>query len=106
MFERVLLELNIDIPTQSEATILLSRIIAQEIVDGKKSPYSGAREIWALSNIYENVKTPFVFNGLASVIEDFHDYQNRRYYGEEHCQHVIRDIEQQIIDEACKLLSE
>jgi hypothetical protein len=106
MFERVLQELNIDIPTQREATILLSKIIAQEIVDGKKSPYTGAREIWMLSTDCEAANVPLIFAGLASEHEDFHDFQNEKYYGKEHCQQVIRDIEHRIIDEARKLLAE
>jgi hypothetical protein len=106
MFERVLQELNIDIPTQREATILLSKIIAQEIVDGKKSPYTGAREIWTLSTDCAAANLPLIFAGLTSEHEDFHDFQNERYYGKEHCQQVIRDIERRIVDEARKMLIE
>jgi len=106
MFERILHELNIDIPTPREAIILLSKIIAQEIVDCKKSPYTGAREIWMLSIDCEEANLPLIFVGLASEYEDFHDAYHQIFYRKKKSQKVIKDIERQIIEEARKWLME
>lgn len=104
MFQRVLHELNVNIPSQAEAAELLSKTIAQEIVDGKKSLNVGAEEIWSLATDWKSASIPLVFAGLASEHEDFRDYQHQKYYGEKYCQQVLKDIEQRIVDEARKLL--
>jgi hypothetical protein len=105
IFERMLMELDIEIPSHTDAAILLSKNIAQEIVDGRKSPYTGAREIWMLSIDYPTI-IPTEFTGLASEHEDFRDDYHQKYYGEEHCKQVVREIEERIINEANKFLAE
>ena len=106
MFQRVLHELNVNIPSQAEAAGLLSKTIAQEIVDGKKSPNVGAEKIWSLATDWEDANIPLAFAGLASEHEDFRDYQHQKYYGEEYCKKVLWEIEQQIINDARKLLAD
>jgi hypothetical protein len=103
IFEQMLAELNIQVPSQSVAAVRLARRAAQEISNGTKSPYVGAREIWMLSLDCQEANIPIIFTGLASEYEDFADYQHRKYYGEEHCNRVLKEIETQIIEEADKL---
>ena len=105
MFEQMLEELNISVPSQPQAAARLARHIAQEISDGIKSPYAGAREIWSLSLDCKTANIPQIFIGLASEYEDFGDHQHLKYYGDEHCQRVLKEIEARIIEEARKLLT-
>ena len=84
----------------------LTRLIAQEILDGSKSPYTGAMEISAISSDYKQANIPLVFVGLASEYGEFGDYQHLAYYGKEHCDRVLEEIENQILEEAQKLTAE
>ena len=104
MFERALQELNIPTPSPAEATMQIARHIAHEIVTGFRTPYAGAKEIWRLSSSCGTVDTLLAFVGQASDYEDFNDYQHLKYYGEEHCKKVVKEIEAEIIEEAHKLI--
>jgi hypothetical protein len=106
LFERVLADLSIQVPSQPVAAMRLARNIAQAILSGCKPPYAGAKEIWSLSLDCEEANLPSVFGGLASEYEDFENYQHLKYYGEEHCKRVLKETESQIVEEARKLLAQ
>jgi len=67
-FEDALAELGIEIPDRVDATWLLVRRVAQEIVDGEVSPYKGARAIGEYHNHIETDPRGAgvrIFEGLA-----------------------------------------
>lgn len=72
-------------PTEVEAGIWLAKKIATEVLDGRKEPYQGAREIWwdvvSGSGRKELPDLLEAFVGLASEIED--DPVHRAEYEDE-----------------------
>jgi hypothetical protein len=104
MFERVLAEHGIQVPTPALATIQLAQHVAHEIIVGIKAPHVGASEIAVLSRDNQEANLPLTFAGLASEYEDFDDVQHLKYYGEAKCRKVRQEIETQSVEEARKLL--
>lgn len=49
LFKKSLEELNISVPSDRDAVLVLTRQIALGILDGTTNPYAGARRIWDLS---------------------------------------------------------
>jgi hypothetical protein len=71
LFEKSLKELGVEIPNQDEAGMIVSKSIAQEVLDGEIGPYDGARRIWSDVYIHNpSLKSLRGFVGLASELED------------------------------------
>ncbi len=107
MFNDVLEELNISLPTSTEAVARLVSEVAQQIVDGAVTPYDGASQIYDLHISYAGVSGvdfSCAIGYLAIQYEDFLEFQNRVYYGEEHCQRVREELEAQMQVEVHKLI--
>ena len=49
LLERALAELSLRLPSERDAVMRLAREIAAQVLEGKTSPYQGAKEIWELS---------------------------------------------------------
>lgn len=109
MFDDVLEELNISIPTSTEAVAQLVSEVAQNIVDGEVTPYVGASQIYDLHISYagdSGVEFSCAIGYLSLEYEDFLEFRNRVYYGEEHCQRVRDELESQMKAEARKLIAQ
>jgi hypothetical protein len=107
LFERILSELNIEIPTPPEAVMRIVCDQAENIISGIVSPVEGADRIVSLA--YELVDAPqrfYVFCSLADEYELFRYQEMIRRHGEEYCRKTGMKIEAQIIEEAEKLLAE
>jgi len=70
LFERALFELSIPIPSRENASPILAREYARQIVDGEVTPYEGARKIWFVANESRVDDSLRIFVGLASEWED------------------------------------
>lgn len=71
LFERTLHELGIPVLDEQDALWALARQVAQEIVDGDRSPTDGATWIWRhLSHRLAEEGDLRIFAGLASSFED------------------------------------
>jgi hypothetical protein len=82
LFEKSLIELGIAIPTLDEAGIVVSRSIAQEVIDGKLDPYEGASRIWDSVYVHNpRLEALTVFVGLASELDD-HPEERESYLAE------------------------
>lgn len=70
--ERAFADAGFVLPTREQAALLLTRQVAEDILDGRIEPYEGARRIWTLS--YDvgdlNFSKVAIFVGFASEIED------------------------------------
>jgi hypothetical protein len=79
LFEQSLMELGLKLPSTDEACIALAAELATEAIDGRRSPYDVAREVWwKIYNRFPQVERLRVFVGLASEYED--DWKNRASY--------------------------
>jgi hypothetical protein len=71
LFVKSLSELGIEVPSESEAGMSVSKAIAQDVLSGELGPYEGARQIWGKVYIHNpDLKALTVFVGLASEYED------------------------------------
>ena len=107
IFERVLEELNIAVPTSAEYVLHLVREVAQNIVEAKITPYDGASRLYDLHSAYaDNSDSNFsgAIGYLSIEYEDFSELYTRNYHGEEHCQRVRDELDAKIIAEARQLI--
>ncbi len=71
LFAAALSELGIPVPPRDEASLTIARVYARQILDGRVTPYEGARRIWwELANEPGAGPSLRVFVGLASEWED------------------------------------
>lgn len=71
LFVKSLSELGIELPSESEAGMSVSKDIAEDVLSGELGPYEGAKQIWAKVYIHNpSLKALTVFVGLASEYED------------------------------------
>lgn len=107
LFERILAELNIEIPTQSEAVMRIVYHQAQNIVTGMVSSVEGAERISALAyEVIDLTNRLSVFVVLADDYDEFSGEYQKRQHGEEFCRKAVMKIEEQIIEEAKHLVAE
>ena len=82
LFRRAIDELRLPFPSPIDAAHSMACSIADEIVDGKVSPYVGAKRIWSERYTrYPSLSDLRVFVGLASEYED--DETHRDGYAKE-----------------------
>lgn len=91
LFLKTLEELKIQLPSPEEAGLSMARSIAVDVIQGKISPYEGAKQIWV------KIYTPFPqltqlrsFVGFASEYED--DEKHRDEYSRdivEKCKRLV-----------------
>jgi hypothetical protein len=107
LFERVLSELNIEIPSQREAVRRIVHYQAQNIISGNALPVKGAEQISEVAYELSDAKPRLsVFVMLADDYEEFSGEYQIRQHGEEYCRNALKQIEEAIIAEANKLLAE
>lgn len=70
LFVKSLFELGIEVPSESEAGMIISKAIAQDVLSGNLGPYEGARKIWSVYAHNSGLKALTVFVALASEYED------------------------------------
>lgn len=111
LFERSLRELRIAMPAHDEAGFRIAKRYAQQIVSGQLTPREGAGRIWSEIELNEEHEGEFarlrIFTGLASEHEDLTDgsvtldQARKDYYT-----NLVLECEQQIVEEASKLIAE
>src|SRR5438552_10283990 len=98
LFEKALGELHIDVPTKSEAGLIVAKAYAVRIVEGSVSPYEGARRIW--DDVHDQVEElkpqldPFVY--WASEYWEAAYTPARRA----ECEHAIRTAARDLVGAA------
>lgn len=105
LFKKALIELDINIPTYDDAIRDIVQYYCQTIISGNKTPYEGAKSI--LDDVYkklEDDKELLTFIGLISEFDDFSDDIRLDYYGEEYCKNIRSGVEEQIKQEAQRIL--
>jgi hypothetical protein len=86
---------------RDEAGWLLARLVAKGVSEERVTPYESARFIWRIVNeVWPNQQHPLLsFAGNASEYDDCGSYS-------QHPEETRRQIEQEIIGEARKLLAD
>jgi hypothetical protein len=76
LFMRALYELGIPVPSRDQASLIIARDYARQIIAGETSPYDGARRIWwKVANEPGADASLLSFVGLASAWEDCPPYR-------------------------------
>lgn len=96
IFEKVLVELGITLPSRAEAGLLVAREHAAAILAGTVTPYEGARRIWREIQLevedLGHKLDPFVY--WASEWGDADDLARREF-----CETAIREAAQDLLSE-------
>jgi hypothetical protein len=104
VFEAVLRELGVRVPSRQEAARTLAPVVSRLVVDGSLAPDQGARRLVALARETDPVSEDLsVFVGLLSELEDFSDTTRLAYYGEAHCRMVRGQLEHAITEAASRV---
>ena len=103
LYENVLKELNLELPSQQEAYYAIAKYYSKQIVNSELSPYDGAKKIWWEVCMYEDCPEEFItFIGAASEIEELPSrYPNEPAIFEKY----IKEYEKDIIELANKLVN-
>ncbi len=106
IFIKCLGEQRINIMTPQDAGLFIAKHHAKNIVDGRATPYNGAKAIIAdvVCNLDSVPPEIDAFVGPEDQYMDFADQMRLDYYGKEYCKKARKNMELEIIQAALYLV--